>query len=116
MRWEKVSVIAEVISAIAVVVSLLYLSGQIREGNALAEAESVHAINSGFTEVEMVFATSAKLPDIYRTVLAGGELDAEERVRFVACLRAYFVWLENADWRTQTVMRTAYSCLNFRRG
>lgn len=87
MRWEKVSVIAEVISAIAVVVSLLYLSGQIREGNALAEAESVHAINSGFTEVEMVFATSAKLPDIYRTVLAGGELDAEERVRFVACLR-----------------------------
>jgi hypothetical protein len=68
----------------------------------------VYAVISSFTELEMAFATTAELPDIYRAVLADGELDAEERVRFVAYLRACFAWLENADWRSQTVMRTAW--------
>src|SRR5210317_1333873 len=40
MNWEAISAVSEVFGAVAVVVTLIYFSTQIRQSNMLAEAES----------------------------------------------------------------------------
>ncbi len=56
MNWEAIGVIAEVVAAIAVIVSLLYLAMQIRTHNREARLAALHDISVGFREATAKFA------------------------------------------------------------
>jgi len=51
MNWESVGILADVISAFAVVASLVYLARQIALSNQLARAEAYRQPNSDLTSI-----------------------------------------------------------------
>ena len=70
MNWDAIGAIAEVLGALAVLVTLLYFSLQIRQSNKLAEAESQREL--------MNF-------DVFTPLVADPKLTSE----FRACLNRY---------------------------
>nr|MDJ0879585.1 hypothetical protein [Halieaceae bacterium] len=70
MNWDAIGAIAEVLGAVAVLVTLIYLSLQIRLSNRLAEAESQREL--------MTF-------DVFKPVVEDPNLTRE----FRACLNRY---------------------------
>ena len=50
MNWEGVSTIAEVVGAIAVVLTLIYVAIQIKQNTAASRAQSINQINGDAVE------------------------------------------------------------------
>ena len=50
MNWEAIGAIGEIIGATAVVVSLVYLAGQIRTQNRQNRTAAMHEISMGFRD------------------------------------------------------------------
>ena len=57
MNWEAVSAIGEIVGAMAVFVSLIYLAVQIRSQNLEARVAAIHEISVGFREVLTTMTT-----------------------------------------------------------
>ena len=61
MDWNAVGAIGEIVGAIAVVTTLLYLSTQVREGNKQAELEGFRHTLDGFNEwMDQISPTSKR--------------------------------------------------------
>ena len=68
MNWDAIGAIGEIIGALAVVVSLIYLAGQIRHNNQLARSNSLESV----LQSEMNFGSIAiDNADIWDRLLAG---------------------------------------------
>ena len=82
MNWEAIGAIGEVVGAVAVIVSILYLAAQVRQGAADIRANIISTLHT--TEVDLIIAPAAD------TVLAlgiekahtGGTLTDEERAQY----------------------------------
>ena len=57
MNWEAIGAIGEIVGALAVVISLIYLATQIRTQNTESRLASIHEILVGFRESLQVFAS-----------------------------------------------------------
>lgn len=94
MNWEAMGTIAEVVGAIAVVLSLIYVATQIKQNTAASRAQSINQINSQYGALMSQIAMNADLAHIYRKATDGEELDPEESVRYTAYLSAFFAYIE----------------------
>lgn len=82
MNWESAGVIAEIVSAIAVIISLIYLARQIAFSNRLARAEAYRSPTSDLVALNGTFSTIPVFNLAFRRVLRGeipGEFNDEER-------------------------------------
>ena len=82
MNWELVSVVADVVGATAVVVSLIYLARQVRTSNRLARVEAYRAPNSDLNTLNATFSTDSIFRSALRRAFEGAErdeLEADER-------------------------------------
>lgn len=59
MNWEAISTVAEIIGAIAVVASLLYLAQQVRESTKTTAAQSRHALSEFVLQISLFRAEHA---------------------------------------------------------
>jgi len=94
MNWEIWSAAAEIIGAAAVVVSLIYVSRQIRMGNRLARAEAGRTPTSDLNMLNASFGTDEAFRAALRKAIEGTEradLDPDSRV----LLDLYFVSVTN---------------------
>ena len=94
MNWAAISVIAEVLSAIAVIVSLLYLARQVSTSNRLARAEAYRSPNSDLNAMNATYSTIPEFNRAIRQVLDGAirkDLSIEDRTP----MDAYLVSLTN---------------------
>ena len=66
---------AELISAVAVFVSLVFVGFEIRQSNYLADSEAVSNLNRSFTELNLVVAANAELSAI---LIASRDRDLSE--------------------------------------
>jgi heme/copper-type cytochrome/quinol oxidase subunit 1 len=64
MQWEAVSAIGEIIAAIAVVVSLVYLAVQIRQNTKIVAANTFQSICGASSDITMRIAASPELSDL----------------------------------------------------
>ena len=94
MNWEAIGTIAEVVGAIAVVLSLIYVATQIKQNTAAARAGSINQINSQYGALMSQIAMNGDLARIYRKATDGEELEPDESVRYTAYLSAFFAFLE----------------------
>ena len=86
MSIEEMLVIAELIAAIAVVVSLLYLAAQVRQSNKLARAQTrERMISQASNEVYKGFVDE---PSILRSLYKSEPLSEEEWIRLSGWLLA----------------------------
>ena len=102
---EQASFIAEILSGIAVIVSLIYVGVGVRHNTRSARLESVHAISTEFNNFYDLLASNRELVDIYhRGTFDIQSLDALEKVRFTLAVtrifrtfhEQYFQWREGA--------------------
>ena len=94
VNWEAIGIFAEVIGAIAVVVSLLYVGMQIKQSAASTRAQAITQVNSQYGSLMSQIALNGELATIYRIATEGGELDPDQATRYRAYLSAFFAFLE----------------------
>ena len=90
MNWDAIGAIAELLGAIGVIASLLYLARQMRNGAADARRAAEHgrraAAQSVFSKMNTVFETMApnpQLADVFNRGMANlSVLSSEEVVQF----------------------------------
>ena len=100
-RLQDYALVAEIISAIAVVLSLLYVGYQIQQNTAERRLESVHAITSGYREQAKIYVTNEAPRIMWHKILDGEELTKAEVDLFGDTLYSHLMLLEETYYRTQ---------------
>lgn len=72
MNWDAISSIAEVIAAIGVILSLLYVGRELRQSNLMARSATRQEINAAVNNWSMGIATSPTLSDDFAKVQIDG--------------------------------------------
>lgn len=95
VNWEAIGAVGEIIGALAVVISLLYLAAQIRAQNAQAKLAALHEMSNRFREVTNLFA-SGDIADIFvRANDDFGAISDAESVRLIVLTTNLFrAWEE----------------------
>lgn len=95
MNWEAIGAIAELVAALAVVISLVYLALQVKEGTEAARTSTYESIVSDFGALNRVIAST---PDLSALFVRGqedyGALTADERARVS---QLFFVCFHNFE-------------------
>ena len=87
INWDAVGAIAELVGAVAVVASLVYLANQIRHNSRSVEAATSHAIARARNELNIAVATSSELSEIlFRGAGDYDSLKPEQRLRYSMCM------------------------------
>ena len=99
MNWDAVGAIGEMIGALAVVVSVIYLAFQIRDNTHASMVDVIREVITAFTELERIVAST---PDLAGIILRGrasiSSLSPEDAMRFDSYYSMAFGILE--DWYT----------------
>ena len=95
MNWETGAAVAEIVGAIAVVISLVYLALQIRAQTNLSRLAAQHEVSKGIREASLLFATE----DISDLFVSGNKdfdsMPESERIRLIVAITNLFrVWEE----------------------
>ena len=102
MNWDAIGAIGEIIAALAVVSSLLYLATQLRHSAREAQASNRNAMAQMTTNLMLEIASDKELSVIFRKgQISIDDLDADETFRFDSLLYAVFESLEAtfSNWR-----------------
>ena len=97
MNWEALGAVAELVSAVGVVASLVYLGVQIRRSSSALEAATNQAISDS-TEYRLIaVAQSPELAGVWAKAMIGrSELSQVELVQLEFFTRATFRSIQNA--------------------
>ena len=82
MNWDAIGAMGELIGALAVIITLLYVGRQIREANAQTQAMSRYSLIEALGEINLLVASSKENASVFRRGLEGQELDADETIQF----------------------------------
>ena len=97
MNWETVGAVSELIGAVAVVISLLYLARQIRDSSRIERLNARYAVSQALLSA---FSRIDEDPELHRVWVAardgGEELVEEDQERLGRFLYQYFVQLSLA--------------------
>ena len=96
MNWEAIAATGEIIGALAVLVTLIYLAVQIRQNTATAAAAIYDSVLNEVNNINLAVAQSAELASIvYRGMYDPDSLNEMDGVRFSFVLRAVSTqWLK----------------------
>jgi hypothetical protein len=102
MNWEAFGAIAEGLGAAGVLVTLIYLVGQVRTSNRLARSESRRSSFQATTPVGLAIAHDRELAELWATGLRDPDtLDGADRIRFTWLMACAMVpmYLSHQDRR-----------------
>jgi len=104
VSWEALGAIGEIVGAIGVIVTLLYLSTQIRQNTKASKAATVQNMTDKWVQINLFLADNARAP----VLLADPELGDADRARALAMWRALFhQWSNNHYQYKQGVLDEA---------
>jgi hypothetical protein len=90
MNWEAISAIGQIVGAIAVFITLIYLSIQLKQNTAAVATSTYESTMTGFNDINVVVASQPKLASLLdRGCHSQDNLSAEETVQFNFLLRCY---------------------------
>ncbi len=104
MNWDAVGAIAEMIGAIAVIVSILYLAMQVRQGAADVRANIIHSLHSNEVELSSKPSTDLNLANALEKLYTNLKLDDGERAQ-------YTMWIFS-QWMNYQQVYLEYQRLN----
>ena len=95
LNWDAVGAVAELVGAIAVVVSLLYVATQVRESTRQARRDATRELASRISDVSLAVATN---PDLGALIVQAGvdpsKLSPGDQARFRGLMNSLFRGLE----------------------
>ena len=104
MNWEAISTVSEVIGAIAVVVSLIYLAVQIRQNTHMSKSATRQAIADAIARPPSDFFTDADFTRNFLRHLEGESLDTDQVLQLQAyCYVTLRTW-ENVHYQYRSGM------------
>ena len=81
MNWDAIGAIGEVIGAIGVIATLLYLSAQIRQNTKAVQTGSHHGVTDSFNQLNAKIAEDERLARLFRLGLAEyDQLDPDDKI------------------------------------
>ena len=90
MNWEAISAVGQLVGALAVLVTLIYLAVQIRQNTAAVATATYESAMTGFNDINVVVASHPSLASLLdRGCQSPDSLNAEEVVQFNFLLRCY---------------------------
>jgi hypothetical protein len=94
LNWDAIGAIAEIMGAFLVLVTLIYLSIQIRNNTKEVKSENVHRITDSFNQLNLLVASDERLADLWHKGVANyDDLSDTEKARFgfmqLAAFRIY---------------------------
>src|SRR6478609_3318960 len=99
MNWDAISAISQLISSIAVVVSVLYLAVQLRSSTRVARVAAMDAAAAALRDVTKPLMENAELAKLWRTGLENLEtLSAEDQARFFHAVHQFLKALETIHY------------------
>lgn len=91
MNWDAIGAIGEILAAIAVVITLVYLSRQIRQNSQAVQIAALRDTTQQWHKWSEVLASSPELADIVaRGNQSYSELSASEAMRYGAYVQMFF--------------------------
>ncbi len=115
MNLAAIGAVSEVIAAVAVVISLVYLATQIRQATKIARATTRNAIAERAQSLSQDIIDNADMAEIFVKHLNGEELNAVETLRIQGrCYRDMRHW-ENIYYQVREGLLTDEEWLGFRR-
>lgn len=89
MNWDAIGAVGELVGAVAVVVTLVYLALQIRHNTNQSRASSHHAISDSLNQLNMMFGQSGEMSELWLSGLQDrSSLTDVQRWQFDSILRA----------------------------
>ncbi|MDX1701949.1 MAG: hypothetical protein R3250_15085 [Melioribacteraceae bacterium] len=90
MNWEAISALGQIIGAIAVLITLIYLAIQLKQNTAAVATATYESTMTGFNDINVVVASNQELASILdRGCQNPNALSAKEIVQFNFILRCY---------------------------
>jgi hypothetical protein len=90
MDLHQIGVYAEIASAVAVVVTILFLAVEIRNNRRATQSSSLDALAVGFNEINYNVIGDPELTQIWQTAFATPEkLDDQGKIRFSMLMQCY---------------------------
>ena len=91
MDWSALGAISEIISALAVIVTLIYLSKQIKNNTKEVKTENIHRVTDSFNQINILIAGNADLADVWwRGFESFDDLNDKEKSRLNFLLLSVF--------------------------
>ena len=75
MNWEAIGAIGEIVGAIAVVATLVYLARQVTAARTALKRQQSQDVNSMFNDTHNLIASSPSLTTAFAKIEAGRRLD-----------------------------------------
>ncbi|MDH3619507.1 MAG: hypothetical protein OER91_01350 [Gammaproteobacteria bacterium] len=86
MNWDALGAIGEIIGAVAVVVTLLYVARQIRQAGAQTQAQARYSFVEAYGHMNNSITGSKAVASVFRRGIRGEDLDEDEYIQFFALL------------------------------
>ena len=103
MNWDAVSAIAEVVSAVAVLVTLAYLALQIQHNTREIRAENIQKVTDSFNAVNLTIFENDEVAELFLKGLKDySSLSEKEKLRFDFGWLAAFRIYDSMYYQTQT--------------
>ena len=96
LNWEAIGAGGEIISAVAVVVTLVYLTFQLRQNTRAVEHATHRGVYEDGREWMYRLVENPEVAELYRSGMRGEKLSATDRLRFRLLLGALFNHWEHA--------------------
>lgn len=114
MNWEAVSAIGQVVGAVAVVISLVYLAAQIRDNTRSTRSATRQSIVDSIVSVNLAMAQSDAIARALRSNLDGRPLAPHEALQQLAhCYACMRTW-ENVHFQYRSGMLSDEDWSGFR--
>ena len=100
MSWESISAIGEIVGAVGVVISLIYLAVQIRQNTRAMKAQSAREAVAAMRDFNKSMVEDPEISRIFRRGAEGlTNLNEEERARFGHILFNFFKTAEELHYQ-----------------
>ena len=117
MNWEAIGAIGEILGAIAVLVTLVYLAAQIRQNSRFVRAATYHSTSRARNEFNFAVATTPELSALLvRARDDSTSFDAEERQRFNSLMWGFWNLFEDSFFQRANGLLTRESWQSARWG
>lgn len=86
MNWEVVGAISEFVSAVVVVVTLIYVARQIHQVNVQGQASARYSFVEAYGQMNTSISSDKEVASLFRRGLKGLEFDEDEHYQFFALI------------------------------
>ena len=95
MNWDAFGAIAEMLGAIAVLITLLYLAAQTRQANLLSQSDSHNELIKRFDELNQLMVTDAALREALHKAEDHTQDELNQIYAFIICKCNLWITAEN---------------------